>query len=239
MNTEFITYNLGNLAMEGFIAIGESTTPKQPLVLVVHDWKGSREFDQEKARYFAKQGYVAFAVDLYGKGKRGSDTDRERNVQLFQELMQNRSEIVTRLQAALECAQQNANIDASKIMLIGFCLGGLCVLDFARSGANVAGVVSVHGVLTPLATSSNKKITAKVLALHGHEDKMSNPEAVLTFETEMTKSGADWQLHVFGNTLHAFTNPKANDSEMGLIYSASANARTWDLVRVFTDELFT
>lgn len=238
MNTEFITYALDNFAMEGFIATGESSQPKQPLVLVIHDWKGSREFDQEKARYFAKQGFTAFAVDLFGKGKRGSDTDNELNIKLYTELMQDRAVIVPRLHAAMECAQANADIDTNKIMLLGFCLGGLCALDFARSGAKVAGVVSVHGNLTPPDHPSKSKILAKVLALHGHEDKGLPPEKVVAFEAEMTKGGADWQLHTFGNTYHAFTNPLANDPAAGLKYSPSADARTWELVRMFTNEIF-
>lgn len=178
-----------------------------------------------------------FAVDLYGKGKRGSDTDKSINQRLMGELLQDRSVVVPRLQAALDCALQHAKIDKNKIMLIGFCMGGLCALDFARSGAKVAGVVSVHGIFTP-PSAGDKKILAKVLAIHGHEDKSVSPQSVLAFETEMTKAAADWQLHVFGNTMHAFTNPKANDKEAGLMYSQKADARTWSIVRTFTDELF-
>lgn len=238
MSTKFIDYELDGFQMEGFIAIGESSLDLQPLVLVVHDWTGNRELAQEKARYFAKQGFVGFAVDLYGKGKRGSDTDKSLNQQLMGELLQDRKVVVPRLQAALDCALKNANIDKNKIMLIGFCMGGMCALDFARSGAKVAGVVSVHGIFTPPANVQDQKIMAKVLAIHGHEDKSVPPQSVLAFETEMTNASADWQLHVFGNTMHAFTNPKANDKEAGLMYSQKADARTWSIVRTFTDELF-
>lgn len=238
MNTEFIRYKLDNCEMEGFIAVSDSTQLKQPLVIVIHDWKGSREFDQQKARYFAEQGFVAFAVDLYGVGKRGKDDDNELNNKLYTALLSQRAVIVPRLQAAIDCAQKNANIDHNKIMLLGFCMGGLCALDYARSGAKAAGIVSIHGNLTPPENARHTKIQAKILALHGHEDKGLPPEKVIAFETEMTKSGADWQLHTFGNTYHSFTNPKANDIAAGLIYSSSADARTWGLVQLFTNEIF-
>lgn len=238
MNSESITYELNGLEMEGYLAVGESSAPTQPLVLVVHDWTGNREFAQEKARYFAKQGFASFAVDLYGKGKRGSDTDKSINQKLFNELIQNRSQVVPRLQAALECAKASAKIDNQKIMFIGFCMGGLCALDFARSGAEVAGVVSVHGVLMAPPDQPKKDIKAKILVLHGHEDKMVRPDNVVEFETEMTELKADWQIHTFGNTYHSFTNPRSNDLESGLVYNQIANTRTWSIVRNFTDEIF-
>lgn len=238
MNDEFITYELNGLEMEGYLAVGESSAPTQPLVLVIHDWTGNREFVQEKARYFAKQGFVSFAVDLYGKGKRGSDTDKSINQKLFNELIENRSQVVPRLHAALVCAQASVKVDNKKIMILGFCMGGLCALDFARSGADIAGAVSVHGVLMAPPNPNKKAIKAKILVLHGHEDKMVRPANVIEFETEMTELKADWQIHTFGNTYHSFTNPKSNDVESGLVYDQNANNRTWNLVRIFTDEIF-
>jgi len=237
MKTQLIDYKDKDFVMEGFVAIGEGSLEKQPLVLIVHDWSGNNEFVQDKARYFAKQGFIAFAVDLYGKGKRGSDTDKSINQALLNELMQDRGTIVTRLQAALDCALGISKVDLSKVLAIGFCLGGLCVLDFARSGAALSGVVSVHGLLHP-PEASNKTIKAKVLVLHGNKDQMVSRQQVAAFSNEMTMANVDWQVHVFGNTQHAFTNPKANDPVAGLVYSPSANSRTWALVRNFTDELF-
>ncbi len=237
MHTEFIDYHLDGLLMEGFLAAEQKdNSVAKPLVLVVHDWTGNRELAQEKARYFAEQGFVGFAVDLYGKNKRGSDTDKSINQKLLSELMQQRHMVVPRLQAALDCVKQHVQIDPQKIMLIGFCMGGLCVLDFARSGAKVAGVVSVHGLLHPPQNTA-KNIVAKVLVLHGYEDKSVAPPQVMDFAAEMTKNNADWQIHIFGNTYHAFTNPKANDLAAGLMFNSNANNRTWDLVRDFTTEI--
>lgn len=237
MQTKLIDYKSQDLVMEGFLAVGDSSKERQPLILLVHDWSGHNEFIQDKARYFAKQGFVAFAVDLYGKGKRGSSSDKSLNQKLMGELMQDRSVIVNRLQAALDCAAANAPIDLSKVIAIGFCMGGLAVLDFARSGADVAGVVSVHGLLHPPA-AAQKEILAKVLVLQGQLDPMVNLQQIQDFEAEMTMNKADWQIHIFGDAYHAFTNPKANDVAAGLLYDATANSRTWALVRNFSDELF-
>lgn len=236
MIQESIEYKLADLVMEGYFARTESDKP-QPIVLVVHDWSGNRAFAQEKARYFAEQGMLGFAVDLYGKGKRGSDTDKSINQQLLQELLADRKAVINRLQAALDCAKKLNNVDIKRVMAIGFCMGGLCVLDFARNNAAIAGVISVHGILTPPEYSTTGKITPKILALHGHEDKMVSPQDVLQFEQEMTDSQADWQIHVYGNTMHAFTNPKADDPELGLKYSELNAQRTWRLVDAFAKEV--
>lgn len=117
-------------------------------------------------------------------------------------------------------------------------MGGLSVLDFARSGAEINGVVSVHGILGQPETANSAPIKAKVLVLQGHDDPMAGPQQILEFETEMTKKSVDWQVHVFGNAVHAFTNPKAEDVNAGLLFEPAANARTWELVRNFATELF-
>jgi dienelactone hydrolase len=240
MQTKTIEYQCEGLVMEGFLAIGDTALEKQPLVLVVHDWTGQREFAQEKAKYFAKQGFIGFAVDLYGKGKRGSDTDITINQKLLNELLEDRSVIVTRMQAALNTALALPTVDQDRIMAIGFCMGGMSVLDFARSGASIGGVVSIHGILGEPKSTSSQKIKSKVLVLQGHDDPMATPEQILAFETEMTKKAVDWQVHVFGNTVHAFTNPKADGESLspGLRFSSLANARSWELVRNFSSEIF-
>lgn len=238
MFTQLIEYKLDNLVMEGFFAVDYEIEPTRGLIIIVHDWTGNREFAQEKARYFAKQGFSAFAVDLYGKGKRGSDTDKSINQALLSDLMANRDIIVPRLDIGIECAKSLKKIDSDKVMLIGFCMGGLCVLDFARSGANVAGVVSVHGLLQPPEITKNAQIMAKILVLHGYKDRSVSHQQILEFESEMTKRNADWQMHIFSDTYHSFTNPKANDLASGLLYNQLSNTRTWNLVRGFTNELF-
>lgn len=236
MYSEAISYDFEGLEMEGYLAKQQADDP-MPLVLIIHDWTGNREFSQEKARYFAKQGFVAFALDLYGKGNRGSDTDKSINQKLLSELLKDRASIVPKITAGLNCAMQHAHIVPKKVMLIGFCMGGMCALDYARSGVDCAGVVSVHGLLHPPHTKTAAEIKAKVLVMHGFEDKSVPGSQVLSFAEEMTKHKADWQIHMFGNTYHAFTNPKAKDLEAGLMYNQDADSRTWAIIRTFTDEI--
>ncbi|MDD2800652.1 MAG: dienelactone hydrolase family protein, partial [Methylococcales bacterium] len=129
-------------------------------------------------------------------------------------------------------------VDDSKIAAMGFCFGGLCVLDLARAGADLKGVVSFHGLLGAPDNLQSNSIKAKVLALHGHDDPMGPIEQVVAFEQEMTKAGADWQLHTYGHTMHAFTNPKANDPAFGTVYQANADKRSWLAMKNFLAEVF-
>lgn len=237
MQTEFVEYQLNNLTMQSFVARNTSTT-LQPIVLIVHDWSGNREHMHERAKYFAEQDFVGFSVDLYGKDRRGSDTDKSINQQLMGEVMHNRAVIVQRLQAALDVARKLPNVDTKKVLVLGFCFGGLCALDFARSGADVTAVVSIHGLFVKPETTHSPKITAKILALHGYADKMVTPNLLAEFQEELTSRGADWQLHVFGNAMHAFTNPKAHDDEFGLKFNAAADTMTWAIVKSYTEAIF-
>ena len=236
MQTEDIEYT-GDIKMRGFLARSQSATA-QPVVIIAHDWSGCRDFAQDKAKYFAEHGYVGFAVDMYGVDKRGSDTDKGLNQSLMQPLMQDRQLIISRLQAAMDCIKKLPNIKTDKIIVLGFCFGGLCALDFARSGAEIAGAVSVHGLLFKPEVTSKAKIKAKILALHGYNDQMSTPEVLDQFHAEMTSRGADWQTHIFGHTTHAFTNPKAHDPHAGLEYHGMSNTRAWAIIKLFVDEIF-
>lgn len=234
MLTNYMEYEVNGVLMQGFMARKKSET-NQPIVLIVHDWGGCREVAQERAKYFAEQGYVGFAVDMYGKGKRGSDDDLSINQKLMNEVLQDRAVIIDRLQAALEASLTLENVNPSKIIVIGFCFGGLCALDFARSGSDVNAVISVHGVLNQPEINKDTKIKCRVLALHGYADKSITPEQFAAFQTEMTQRDADWQVHVFGNVMHSFTNPNANDVNRGLKFDVAADAMTWKIVKDFMD----
>jgi dienelactone hydrolase len=128
-------------------------------------------------------------------------------------------------------------IDARRVAAMGFCFGGLCVLDMARSGAAVRGVVSFHGLLNKPGNTEGRTIQAKVLVLHGHDDPLCPVADVVAFETEMTAAGADWQLHAYGNTMHSFTNPEADDPAFGTVYSESADRRSWASLLNFLEEV--
>ncbi|HEY8157248.1 MAG TPA: dienelactone hydrolase family protein [Methylobacter sp.] len=232
-----VAYMDGDVVLEAFFAFDDSLSGRRPAVLINHTWVGRDDFVAEKAKKLAALGYVGFAVDMYGKGVLGSD--REENMRLMQPFMADRAMLQQRMKAALAAVKLMPWVDDSKIASIGFCFGGLCSLDLARTGVDIKGAVSFHGLLAAPENTQGNTIKAKVLVLHGHDDPMNPAEQVLAFEQEMTEAGADWQLHTYGHTMHAFTNPLANDPAFGTVYQPSADQRSWIAMQNFLAEIFT
>ena len=231
---QLIEYREGQALLEGFFCHDDSRPGPQPLVLISHAWGGRDEFVERKARRLAWHGYAAFALDMFGKGKRGATT--EECSALITPFMQDRALLARRITAALEAVTGLAQVDSRRIAAMGFCFGGLCVLDLARSGADVRGVASFHGLLKPSGLPA-RKIGAKVLIMHGYDDPMAPPEDVLAIAQELTAAGADWQVHAYGNTRHAFTNPQAHDDSLGLKYNEAADRRSWHSLMQFLEEV--
>lgn len=236
MSTELIEYRDGDTLLEGFVAYPDALSP-QPVVLVAHDWSGRRDFACEAAQRIAGMGYVGFALDMYGKGVFGADGDVAGNSALMNPFASDRQLLRQRIAAALEAARALPRTESSRVAAIGYCFGGMCVLELARSGADVRGVVSIHGILAA-GEAPNAAIVSKVLCLHGHDDPMVPPEQVLAFETEMSEAGVDWQLHSYGRTMHAFTNPAANNPDFGTVYSEDAQRRAYLALGNFLQEIF-
>ncbi|EKD70695.1 MAG: carboxymethylenebutenolidase [uncultured bacterium] len=236
LKTKAIEYRDGDVLLEGFCAYPQKTENKLPVVLVVHDWSGRNDFANQKAIKLAELGYIGFALDMYGKGKLGK-TNEEKSA-LMQPFVQNRSLLQKRILAAFETAKLLEHADDTKIGAIGFCFGGLCALDLARSGADVKGIVSFHGLLHEPENVAKHTIKAKILALHGYADPMVTSEAAMKFADEMTHANVDWQLHMYGHVMHAFTNPNANDTDFGTVYHKTADARSWIAMCDFFREIF-
>ena len=236
MNTSNYLYYLHDEEFHGFLAYDDKCNKSCPAVLVAHDWSGCNDFAKKKAEALAKMGYLAFALDLYGLGRVGTTTDEK--MALMNPLANDRRLLRTRMRAAYDAVIAMPEVDCTRVAAIGFCFGGLCVLDLARSGADLRGVVSFHGLLNKPTELANHPISSKVLALHGYDDPMVKPEQVNAFAEEMTQAGVDWQIHTYGNTTHAFTNPMANDPNLGLLYSAEADRRSWLAMTNFLDEIF-
>lgn len=235
MITKTIDYQDGDTQLEGYLAYNETGAPL-PAVLVAHDWSGRREFACKAAERVAALGYAGFALDMYGKGIFGRDGDTEGNAVLMNPYASDRMLLRRRIKTALNAVRELPQVDAARIAAMGYCFGGMCVLELARSGADVTGVISIHGILAP-DNVANEKISAKVLCLHGHDDPMVPPEQVLAFEKEMTEAGVDWQMHVYGGTMHAFTNPVANNPDFGTVYKEVAEKRAYQSVANFFGEL--
>jgi len=233
---KLVDYENNGTRLEGFLAYDDSNDKPRPGILISHAWAGRGEFECQKARDLAELGYVGFALDLYGKGVFGSGP--EENAKLMTPFLQDRALLQSRLQQAHETMKVQPEVDSKRTAAIGFCFGGLCVLDLARTGTKIDGVVSFHGLFTPPGNIKNKKIKAKVLVLHGNDDPMVPVDTVVALEQELTKAGSDWQIHVYGNTKHAFTNPEANDPDFGTVYSANADRRSWQTMKNFLEEIF-
>jgi dienelactone hydrolase len=231
-----IAYLDGDVVLEGFFAYDDAIIGQRPVVLIHHAWAGRDEFVAEKAKQLAALGYLAFATDMYGKGILGSGP--EQNSQLMQPFMQDRSKLQKRLLAALATVKLMPWADNHKIAAIGFCFGGLCALDLARTGVDIRGVVSFHGLLVAPDNIPEPEIKAKVLVLHGHDDPLGPPDHVLALQNELSLAGADWQVHTYGRTMHAFTNPVANNPDSGMVYKPIADQRSWLAMQNFLSEVF-
>ena len=237
IKTQKLKYRDNNTILEGFYAYDDSHTNKRPAVLVAHDWSGRNEFADKKAIMLAELGYVGFAIDMYGEGKIGQSTDEKKA--LIAPLLHNRETLFQRINSAFTFLKTLDFVDVKKMGAIGFCFGGLCVLDLARHSVDINGVVSFHGLLNPPPSFEMKApLSPKILVLHGHDDPMVTPEDVLTFEKEMTKVKADWQVNIYSNTKHAFTNPQANDEHLGTIYNKESAQRSLLAMQNFFSEIF-
>lgn len=236
IQTRLIEYEFEGVLFEGMLAWDDAANTRRPGVLVAHTIAGRSALEERRAVQLAELGYVAFAIDVYGKNSQGNS--REENAKLMAALKDDRPLLQERLLTALSTLREQRDVDESRIAAIGFCFGGLCVLDIARLGEEIAGVVSFHGIFSPPGNTSGNSINAKVLVLHGWDDPMATPAQVIALTEELTAMSADWQLHGYGNTMHAFTNPDANDADRGTIYNESADRRSWAAMREFLAELF-
>ena len=236
MKTAQIDYTHGKTALKGFLAYDGKQRGRRPAVLVAHAWGGRDAFACAKAESLAALGYAGFAVDMYGDARLGKDKDE--NASLMTPFLRDRVLLQGRIGSALEAARRLDQVDPERVAAIGFCFGGLCVLDLARSGADARGVVSFHGLLGAPEGLPNAAIKAKIMALHGWDDPMATPKNLRSFAEEMTGAKADWQAHAYGNTMHAFTNPEANDPGFGTVYDEKADRRSWAAMTNFLEEIF-
>lgn len=237
VQTQVVEYKQGDTVLEGYLAYDDAIQGRRPGVMVVHEWTGIGPYVQQRVQQLAKLGYVAFAADIYGKGVRPKNPEQAAaQAKIYRS---NRQLMRDRALAGLQVLQKNSLTDAQRIAAIGYCFGGGTVLELARSGANVAGVVSFHGNLDTPNPGDAKNIKGKILVLHGAEDPLVPPEQVLGFAEEMSNPGVDWQLIAYGGAVHSFTNPEAgNDKSQGTAYNQLADRRSWEDMRQFFAEIF-
>lgn len=236
LKTDLVEYQDGDVLLEGFVAYDNSHKNKRPAVMIVHDWSGRNALTEQRAKDLAELGYVGFAIDMYGKDVRGN-TLEERKA-LATPFFQDRNKMKQRITAALNAAKNLPHVDDTEIAVMGYCFGGTCALDLARSGANLKAAISLHGGLDAPTGLEQHKIVAKVLVLHGFDDPMVTPDKITLLGQEMTHAKVDWQVVIYGNAMHAFTNPLANDPGFGTLYDKKADTRSWIAVVEFLRETF-
>jgi dienelactone hydrolase len=232
-----IVYEIDQKPHEGFVIYDDANKQPMPGVIVVHEWKGISEHVMESGRELAKLGYIAMIADIYGQGIRPADSKAA--AQLSGSYKKDRPLLRKKVLAALEQLNKQPLVDKEKIAAIGYCFGGTTVLELARSGADVAGVVSFHGGLDSPAPQDAKNIKARILVLHGGIDPHVPDTEVAGFIKEMRDAKVDWQLVYYGDAVHSFTSKAAgNDPSRGAAYHELTARRSWKAMKSFFKELF-
>ncbi len=236
ITTRNLDYEINGKTFDGAVVFDDSQTERQPAVLVFHGWEGRSDAQVECASTLAKLGYIGFACDLFGKGIRGDVTGD--NSALIAPFLGDRSMLRERLLGTVEAVRSLPEVKPDNVAAIGFCFGGLCVLDLARSGSDVRGVASFHGLFSKPEGLPPAPIKAKVVAFHGWDDPMVPPADVVALGKELTEAGADWQIHAYGGTMHAFMAVGANRPEVGIQYNERSAKRAWTSLVAFLAEAF-
>jgi len=232
---EAVEYRHGEVVLEGYMAYDDAIQGKRPGVIVVHEWMGHNPYVRKRAEQLAKLGYIAFAVDMYGKGARPKDAKEA--AALAGLYRGDRKLMRARAAAGLDVLRNHARVDRARLAAIGYCFGGTVALELARSGADLVSVVTFHGGLDTPTPEDAKNIRGKVLALHGGDDPSVPPKQVDAFQEEMRKGGVDWQFVSYGGAVHRFTNPEAgSDNSKGRAYNERADRRSWEAMKTFFAE---
>jgi len=218
------------------VFVGRRDGAARPTVILIPTVMGVSDLEKGFGRQLVELGYNALVADLFGKKFRGASRDT-----MFGELNRlksDRAALLRRMNHVLELARGQSEVQSEQVVVAGYCFGGMCALDLARSGADIVAAVSFHGLLDPPGLPKNK-ITAKVVAYHGWDDPMVPPEKVVALGQELTEGGSDWQIHAYGHVGHGFTNPKAHEIGIdGVFYHQLAAERSWTSFVNLLEEVF-
>ena len=231
-----VEYKSGDVLCEGWQAYDDAVSGKRPGVLVVHQWTGISDHEKEAARKLAALGYNVLVADIYGKGVRPQPPAAGKEAGKYKA---DRALLRTRVNAGLDVLARDEHTDASQLAATGYCFGGTTVIELARSGALVKGVVSFHGGLDSPTPADGKNIKAKVLALHGADDPFVPAKDIAAFTAEMKAHGVDWKLVSYPGAVHSFTHKAAGtDNSKGAAYNADADRDSWFQMDQFLKKAF-
>jgi dienelactone hydrolase len=236
VHTETVEYDQGGATLEGVLVYDDAIQGKRPGVLVVHQWLGLTDYEKHRAEMLAQLGYVAFCADIYGKDARPKNV-QEAGAQAGK-FKGDRALLRARVNAGFNLLKKNELVDTNRVAAIGYCFGGTTVIELARSGADLNGVVSFHGGLDSPTPADGKNIKCKVLALAGADDPFQKPEDLTAFESEMRDAKVDWQIVFYGGAVHAFTQPNPGFVNVGAKYNEKADKRSWEAMKQFFAEIF-
>lgn len=232
-----VEYKDGDQVLAGIMVYDAAIKNKKPTVLIVPNWMGISDETKSKAEFVAKLGYIAFAVDMYGKGNKPKNS--EEAGKFMENFKNNREALSNRAHAAIEYLKTEKNVDVNKLAAIGFCFGGTIALEMARNGEDLKAVVSFHGGLATDDVSLAKNIKGKVLVLHGAIDPFVKPEEVNTFLKEMNDAKVDYELVHYGGVVHSFTDKTAGtDISKGTAYNEKVEAKSLKAMQELFEEVF-
>lgn len=215
----------GNV-MEGYLAYDDGIKTPQAAIIIVPDWMGLGQFAKDKAEFLAKEGYIAFAADVYGKGVRPATTAQAG--ELATKYKSDRKLLQSHIRAAYNTVTAMPTVDKARVLVMGYCFGGTTALELARSGVPLAGTASFHGGLLNPTPDNAKNIQGAVLIMHGADDPLVPPAEVNAFKDEMKKAGVAFDFVSYPDAVHAFTNPAAGDDKStGIAYNEAADRASW------------
>ncbi|WP_437186102.1 dienelactone hydrolase family protein [Planctomicrobium sp. SH668] len=235
VQTKEVTYDHDGLELKGYLAWDDAVNEKRPGVLVVHEWWGLNDYAKARTEQLAAEGYVAFAVDMYGGGK--VTVQATQAAGFVGTVRSDRQKWRARALAGLDVLKEHPSVDADKLAAIGYCFGGSTAIELAYAGAPLKGVVSFHGALTPPAVDST--VAPEVLVFTGAADSSIPAAQIDAFAFGMEQTKSKYTIVVFGGARHGFTNPKAGDYGVdNLKYDRSADVRSWTAMKLFFDDIF-
>jgi dienelactone hydrolase len=236
---EVVSYTADGVTLKGFIAYDDNIKGKRPAILVVHEWWGLNDYTKMRARKLAELGYIAMAADMFGNGKTAANpTEAQEFTTPF---YKDQNLVKSRLDAALKKIKEYSQTDPDNIAAIGYCFGGFVVLNYAKLGADLKGVVSFHGGLGGVPVDK-KLLKAKILVCHGASDKFVSQKDVENLKQKLDSIGADNTFRIYANATHAFTNPDATATgkkfNMPIEYNAEADRDSWNDMKIFFGKIF-